>query len=318
MKLIELEINNVRGIPHLLLKPNGKNFVIYGPNGSGKSAVVDSIEFLLTGRISRLTGEGTKGITLNRHGPHINRQPNQAFVCAKIKIPELEEPVELRRCMGQPNILEYEESIKSHIEPIIDLAKRGQYVLTRRYILKYITAPPNDRAKEIQALLNIQDIEKIRRKLVKISNDFKRNLRGAEESLNKAKSFINSTIEETDFNEKVVIKFINKNRSILKGTPIFSLNWKNLKERLRPPTELPKITEDIKTISKNVEYLQELLSNQERITQFNKEIRSLIRKITEKPEILYDLSRLELTESGIKLIEETGDCPLCDASWEKG
>lgn len=26
MRLLELEIHNVRGIPHLLLKPDGKNF----------------------------------------------------------------------------------------------------------------------------------------------------------------------------------------------------------------------------------------------------------------------------------------------------
>jgi recombinational DNA repair ATPase RecF len=41
MKLLELEIHNIRGIRHLLLKPDGKNLVVWGPNGSGKSAVVD-------------------------------------------------------------------------------------------------------------------------------------------------------------------------------------------------------------------------------------------------------------------------------------
>ena len=30
MKLLELEIHNVRGIPHLLLKPDGKNFCNLG------------------------------------------------------------------------------------------------------------------------------------------------------------------------------------------------------------------------------------------------------------------------------------------------
>lgn len=55
MKIIELEIQNIRGIPSVILKPNGENFVIWGPNGSGKSAVVDAIDFLLTGKISRFT-----------------------------------------------------------------------------------------------------------------------------------------------------------------------------------------------------------------------------------------------------------------------
>ena len=54
MKLMELEIVNFRGIKNLQIKPQGKNFLIWGPNGSGKSAVVDSIDFLLTGDISRM------------------------------------------------------------------------------------------------------------------------------------------------------------------------------------------------------------------------------------------------------------------------
>ncbi len=45
MNILELEICNIRGIPHLLLKPDGKNLVIWGLNGSGKSAVVDAIDF---------------------------------------------------------------------------------------------------------------------------------------------------------------------------------------------------------------------------------------------------------------------------------
>ncbi len=59
MRLIELEIQNMRGIRSLKLHPGGRNMIVLGPNGSGKSAVVEAVHFLLTGKISRLTGEGT-------------------------------------------------------------------------------------------------------------------------------------------------------------------------------------------------------------------------------------------------------------------
>jgi recombinational DNA repair ATPase RecF len=101
MRLIELEIHNVRGIPHLFLKPDGKNFVIWGPNGSGKSAVVDSIDFLLTGRISRLMGKGTGGITLSEHGPHIDHKPEEARVRAILALQGVVTPVKIERCMGR-------------------------------------------------------------------------------------------------------------------------------------------------------------------------------------------------------------------------
>lgn len=72
MKLLELEIHNFRGARDLKIKPEGKNFLIWGANGSGKSTVVDALDFLLTGNISRMTGKGTKDIKLKEHAPHID------------------------------------------------------------------------------------------------------------------------------------------------------------------------------------------------------------------------------------------------------
>lgn len=82
MHLVDLAVQNVRGLPDLHLEPDNKNIVIWGPNGAGKSGVVDAIDFAITGRISRLLGEGTAGITLARHGPHIDHDPESAIATA--------------------------------------------------------------------------------------------------------------------------------------------------------------------------------------------------------------------------------------------
>ncbi len=95
MKLYELEIQKTRGIPFLLLKPEGKNLVIWGPNGSGKSAVVDAIDFVLTGQISRLTGKGTGEISLGKHGPHIDYSPEEASVRAVVELPSIGKAVKM-------------------------------------------------------------------------------------------------------------------------------------------------------------------------------------------------------------------------------
>lgn len=103
MKLIELEIHKVRGIKELKLTPGGKNFVVWGANGSGKSAVVDAIDFLLTGRITRLTGPGTGNISLGMHGAHIDCQdPSSAFVRAIVRVEGSSELIELQRFMDKP------------------------------------------------------------------------------------------------------------------------------------------------------------------------------------------------------------------------
>jgi len=93
MKLLELEIRNIRGLTHLKINPQGKNFVIYGPNGSGKSTVVDALDFLLTGQINRLKGKGTGDISLARHGPHIDCSPGDASVRAIIQISDSDQPI---------------------------------------------------------------------------------------------------------------------------------------------------------------------------------------------------------------------------------
>ena len=159
MRLLELDIHNVRGICDLTLKPDGRNFVVWGPNGSGKSALVDAIDFLLTGRIARLMGKGTGGITLSEHGPHIDHQPKDAIVHATIQLPGLKEPIEIERCMANPSKLESDKSIEQYLTPVMLLAQRGQHVLTRREILRFITSEAHTRAEQIQELLNIEEVE---------------------------------------------------------------------------------------------------------------------------------------------------------------
>ena len=172
MRLLELEIKNIRGIKHLTVKPAGDNLVIWGPNGSGKSAVVDSIDFLLTGRIQHLTGSGTRDITLSKHGSHIDHTPKDTWVRAIIQLPNSKKQVELKRCMHEPNKLKYNINGDKEIHKVLMFAEQGLHILSRREILKYITANSNTRAQEIQELLNIGELEDTRKALVKVKNNF--------------------------------------------------------------------------------------------------------------------------------------------------
>jgi DNA repair ATPase RecN len=64
IKLEAAHIEEVRGIRKLDIDFGKGTFAISGPNGSGKSGVIDAIEFGLTGQIGRLTGRGTKGLSV--------------------------------------------------------------------------------------------------------------------------------------------------------------------------------------------------------------------------------------------------------------
>ena len=89
----------LRGIRELQLTPQRESFVISGPNGSGKSGVVDAIQFGLTGEISRLSGKGTGGLSVQKHGPHVDRRddPAAAEVSLTLHFPELGKTAVLTR-----------------------------------------------------------------------------------------------------------------------------------------------------------------------------------------------------------------------------
>lgn len=189
MKILKLEIKHIRGIPDLKIEPKGKSLVIYGPNGSGKSAVIDALDFLLTGKIARLSGEGTEGVYLKEHGPHIDMVADlsNVVVNAEFNVPFMDETVEHTRKMSKPNELLFDAKYEDQLLPLIELLNRGQYVFTRREVLKLITAKSATRAQEIQKVLKLSEIEDIRANLVRVYNESKRELKIAKDSLDRAK-----------------------------------------------------------------------------------------------------------------------------------
>ena len=318
MKLLELEIHNFRGIRNLSIKPQGENFLIYGPNGSGKSAVVDAIDFLLTGQISRMKGKGTKDINLKKHGPHVDYSAKDALIKATIKIHGLEESVEIRRSLDNPTKLICKESIKDKIQPVLELASRGQHVLTRREILNYVTADSSTRGKQIQTLLKITDVEKTRNILVKVKNSLKNNYQGAKSSLNIISATINSNIGIENFDEGKILNIVNINRDVLDGTPIKELKSNTLKEEIKYQILPSDIKINIQLLKNDLDKLQNIKSDEniKNIDNIIHKLQDLKVKISSDHKLEDALDHLKLTRLGLGLLNADDNCPLCDTSWE--
>jgi hypothetical protein len=75
-----------------------RNSPFRGPTG-GKGGVIDAIEFGLTGQMGRLTGRGTKGLSVSEHGPHVDKVkfPVAAFVELRIFLTDLNKSVKITR-----------------------------------------------------------------------------------------------------------------------------------------------------------------------------------------------------------------------------
>ena len=322
MKLHSIYIKDIRGIRELEITPKGKNFVIWGPNGSGKSAVVDALDFLLTGNITRLTGEGTRGITLSKHGPHIDHQPKDSFIQAEIKIPNKDGTVIIKRAMHNPKVLECEEADIPYLDPIINTAQRAQYVLTRREILKFVTAESSTRAQQIQNILNISEIELTRKALVKTQRNLHTDMETNEKTKNSAEDDVCAAEGLFEFNRKSVLEFISAKRAILGGKAISEFKISFIKSDLKTPSEISAKDDSVNTniFETNIKSVKAISADEKQqiIEGLDQRLRGGITSIKADPELLKSLKKHELNKLGLELIDDSGDCPLCDTPFPPG
>lgn len=321
MKIIKLEINKIRGICNLTLVPNGKNMVIQGPNGAGKSAVVDALDFLLTGQISRLSGTGSFGITTAKHGKHVDCQPTESWVRAIIQPANSQIKIEIKRCMANPGKLEHDHQYDSQLLPIIEFAKREEHILTRKNLLNLITSDPRGRAEEVEALLNINNIEDIRKTLTTINNNLKDEVKSAENLLSKSEVNINSSLQIVGkFDEKEVLIKINENRLILGAEPVQNLSSSALRKNVKNISTNSAINSVYPSLV--ISHLDELINLVEAesiksISGKEKELSDCIKEIKGKTQS-NQLTHLGLLQLGSELIDESGRCPLCNTQFNPG
>ncbi|HHT9125586.1 MAG TPA: AAA family ATPase [Candidatus Brocadiia bacterium] len=319
MKILKLEIEKIRGIKNLSLEPKGKSIVIFGPNGSGKSAIVDAIDFLLTGKISRLEGEGTEALSTRKHGPHVDHDVKEAIVKARVEIPGISDPIDLERRMSNPSKLIYEKKFETQMSPILNVSSLGLHKLSRREILKYIMATAGTRASEIHGLLDLEEIDKIRKSLVSFKNSLDKEKSYAVEYFGKTKLDIKIILNLETFSEEECLAKINEHRGILKVKALEKLNTKDLKRDISQPGG--KGEEDVK----NLDYLKhcitaikDLLKNQESILELDKNLKEKIKEFNEDVELCKEIAHKKLVELGLSLIDDKNVCPLCEKPWDTG
>jgi len=320
MKILDLEIENVRGIKDKLsLAPNGENLVIHGPNGTGKSAVVDAIEFLFTGDISRLAGRGTRGMSLKEHGPHIDMEAKDAVVKAKIRIDGIQDPISLERKMSNPKELICQGIEEDKIHEFLEIARKGQHVLSRSEILKYIAAEAGKRAEEIQAILNLDRVEELRKAFVTIKREADRAVQTDKTNYETSMASIVTTTGIEKFSEEELLKTVNGCRAVLKGVAIEKLGTEKLKERISPVTKEEKDRVNPEVLKRTLAAVGKLIKeNGAVIYEKEKELRQTVKGLKEDERLKRDLAGKRLLDLGISLIDDSGSCPLCLTRWEPG
>jgi energy-coupling factor transporter ATP-binding protein EcfA2 len=320
MKIHRLEINNIRGIRNLILEPKGKTLAIHGPNGSGKSAVVDAIDFLLTGNISRLRGRGTGGITVSRYGGHVDTtNPEDVWVLAELELPS-GDITSVKRCLAHHGSFECEDTHRPIVESLMAIAKDGQHILCRRDIQRYITAEKGQRGRALQALLKIAQIDTIRKNLITLHNSMKRRLDDTSEDLDREKGRVCEIGDIQEYDENLLLDYVNKQRLKLNGSPIKETKSNMIKEKIKPPSQRSDNVIDKKIVQEELTDLHDYLSQKQLETLISHQdgLRSGITSLNEDSDLKQNYDVMALVKQGLDKLDETGACPLCKHPWPEG
>jgi DNA repair exonuclease SbcCD ATPase subunit len=220
IKLETAHIEEVRGIRKLDIDFRKETFAISGPNGSGKSGVIDAIEFGLTGQIGRLTGRGTKGLSVAEHGPHIDKTkfPDAAFVELKVFLPALGKSATITRKVSapkKPKIVPADPDVKAALDEIAD---HPEITLSRREILRFILVEPAKRAEEIQTILKVEEIGEARGALNTAQNKLQTALRTVAALVESSRDVLQRNLQIPTFQAAELLGAVNQRREAL-GLP---------------------------------------------------------------------------------------------------
>ncbi|GBG39354.1 ATP-binding protein [Mycobacterium montefiorense] len=311
-----IHIEEFRGIRVLNLQLDGQSFVVAGPNGSGKSGVVDAIDFALTGSVARLSGAGTGGVSLAKHGPHVHQRNNPAAASVALTIVDTAsgQTGVLTRCVKTAATYKLEPDTPELQAAVSWAAQHPELILSRREVIKYVYAEPGRRAQEVQALLKLDRIDEVRRLLrtamTKTSGDEKQ----ATTEVGNAEDALRRHLDLTTLLEAQVLDAVNRHRQVL-GIAVL--------ESLQPDTDMTVEAQAAgeqssfnKTSAlRDVNELSAFTADHRDLANAAQDLVQALAELEHEPSILDALTHRELIETGLPLVTEAA-CPLCDQPWK--
>jgi hypothetical protein len=316
IKIVAAHIEEVRGIRKLDIKFDQRTFAISGPNGSGKSGVIDAIEFALTGEIGRLTGPGTKDLSVSEHGPHVDKVkfPDAAFVTLDIYFPALKKAATITRKVSapkKPEIKPRDPAIKAAFD---EIAAHPEIVLSRREILRLILVEPTKRSTEIQTILKLDDIGHTRSALNTAYNRLATAWKTADAQVGTSKGTLSRHLNIGEFKAEEILTAVNLRRKTLNLAELTKLaadtkldqglldagaaSHFNKQSALRDLKALSEGASGVAAMGKSA--VDAILAN--------------VSKLEADASLLDALHHRALIEKGLDLLDGP-DCPLCDNAW---
>lgn len=321
IRIERLQIRNFRGIRDLDLEVNGRNLVVYGPNGSGKSGVVDAIEFALAGRISRISGPGTKGITVSRHGPHVDYRDKarDSSVTITVQIPGTQHTATLTRspdAPDKPTILPDTDSVRALFQRAM---RYPEVVLSRRDIIKYIIVEASKRADQVQALLKLERLQEFRAAFRTATNSLSRKAAEAQRIETVAREQLKRSLSIEDLGHDPLKDRVNELRTQA-GAPALARidETTDIDHGLTQPEESIAKSPSKASILSDLTALDGLYPGEATLCapEALASVFAVVGELRADSDLRRAVDSRQLITLGLECIED-GHCPLCGTDWDE-
>ena len=318
LRLDTLTVSGFRGISGTeTFQFGGENNIVVGPNGTGKSTIGQALEYLLTGQVSSFTGTATGRINKRTHLPNRRTDPVDVFVEARFV--DESGSFDVRREFTSRGL----EATRRppEFKQLLDLADQGLLKLTREQLLDLVVSTPGDRKNELQALLNVEEIDTRRRQLKRLARKAEQEAESRERDRNRAADQVRDALDINSVTSDEIRTAVNELRDRLGGEVIedidsadsFRAGLSGPAEQASHPLQETSVRQALETVT---DWLTTSANDFEgNLTEFAESVQAL----QSDKEALARLSEFELVEQGCALVDDhTARCPLCRAEYDQG
>ncbi|MBN9632068.1 MAG: AAA family ATPase [Actinobacteria bacterium] len=316
IQLEHLHIEDFRGIRVLDLPLGSKSFAVHGPNGSGKSGVVDAIDFALSGSIHRLSGAGTGGVSLLRHGPHVHKRDDPGAAVVELTVSDIAtgHTAVLRRSIKNPAAVTLTPDSQEMRKSIGQAQAHPELTLSRREIIRYVLAQPGARAQEVQALLKLDKLDEFRKLLKSTLTKTSGALTTAITEKSTAETNFAAHLGIGELLTGEIAREINQRRTELGAEPLAEVTIDTkLEAELPSPAEAGGF--HLATALRDVGDLVVGIGDTSALTECQTALAEVVAELANDPTLLESIKHRQLLDTGIANLSDA-HCPLCDHEWD--
>ena len=274
----------------------------------------------MTGDITRLSGQGSRELSVARHAPHVDageKSPN-SVVTITGRLPDINGSVTIERSVktsSKANVTPRDQAV---IDAVTEIERHPEFALSRREIAKYIMTPAGQRAEDVQTLLRLGELDKIRKALTTVAHKEKSASGNAASESRRIRGEFLQGLGLTNPDLNSILSVVNKRRAVLKLSPLQALTNETVLTDGLVSTSVARIKPSLsKSVAlSDIGAFTMLQPTQEPSLAVRTELANRLRNLSRDVNGFRALRQQRLVQAGFDLVDEDG-CPLCDTPWEQ-